>query len=86
MILTIELVGVLSFAASGTMTGLRKNMDLFGVCILGLTTAVGGGVLRDVILGSTPPATFQNPIYAAAAVLTSLVLFLPRVRRLLNRS
>ena len=57
VILAIELVGVLSFAASGAMTGLRKNMDLFGVCILGLTTAVGGGVLRDVILGSTPPAT-----------------------------
>lgn len=86
VILAIELVGVLSFAASGAMTGLRKNMDLFGVCILGLTTAVGGGVLRDVILGSTPPATFQNPIYAAAAIVTSLVLFLPRVRRLLNRS
>lgn len=86
VILAIELVGVLSFAASGAMTGLRKGMDLFGVCILGLTTAVGGGVLRDVILGSTPPATFQNPIYATTAVLTSLVLFLPRVRRLLNRS
>ena len=86
VILAIELVGVLSFAASGAMTGLRKNMDLFGVCILGLTTAVGGGVLRDVILGSTPPATFQNPIYAAVAIVTSLVLFLPRVRRLLNRS
>lgn len=86
VILAIELVGVLSFAASGAMTGLRKNMDLFGVCILGLTTAVGGGVLRDVILGNTPPATFQNPIYAAVAIVTSLVLFLPRVRRLLNRS
>lgn len=86
VILAVELIGVLSFAASGAMTGLRKGMDLFGVCILGLTTAVGGGVLRDVILGSTPPATFQNPIYAAVAVITSLVLFLPRVRRLLNRS
>lgn len=86
MILAMELVGVLSFAASGAMTGLRKGMDIFGVCILGLTTAVGGGVLRDVILGNTPPATFQNPIYAAVAILTSLVLFLPRVRRLLNRS
>lgn len=86
VILAIELVGVLSFAASGAMTGLRKNMDLFGVCILGLTTAVGGGVLRDVILGNTPPATFQDPIYAAVAIVTSLVLFLPRVRRLLNRS
>lgn len=84
VILAIELTGVLAFAASGAMTGLRKNMDLFGVCILGLTTAVGGGVLRDVILGSTPPATFQDPIYATVALITSLVLFLPRVRRLLT--
>lgn len=68
------------------MTGLRKNMDLFGVCILGLTTAVGGGVLRDVILGNTPPVTFQDPIYATVAVATSLVLFLPRVRRRLTHN
>lgn len=86
IVLIIELVGVLSFAASGAMTGLRKNMDLFGVCILGLTTAVGGGVIRDVILGNTPPATFQNPIYATVALMTSLVLFLPRVRRLLTHN
>lgn len=84
-ILILELVGTLAFAASGAMTGLEKNMDVFGVSILGLTTAVGGGVLRDVILGNTPPATFQNPIYAAVALTTSLVLFLPRVRRLLMR-
>ena len=57
-ILIIELLGTLSFAASGAMTGLRKNMDIFGICILGLTTAVGGGVIRDLILGNTPPATF----------------------------
>lgn len=81
--LILELAGTMAFAASGAMTGLRKNMDVFGVCILGLTTAVGGGVIRDVILGSTPPATFQDPIYAAVALLTSLVLFLPQVRRLL---
>ena len=81
--LVIELVGTMAFAASGAMTGLKKNMDIFGVCILGLTTAVGGGVIRDLILGNTPPATFQDPIYAAVAIVTSLVLFLPRVRRLL---
>lgn len=84
-ILILELVGTLAFAASGAMTGLRKNMDVFGVCILGLTTAVGGGVIRDVILGITPPGTFQNPIYAAVALLTSLVLFLPGIRRVLRR-
>ena len=49
LILILELVGTLAFAASGAMTALKKGMDLFGVCILGLTTAVGGGVIRDVI-------------------------------------
>lgn len=82
-ILIVELIGTMAFAASGAMTGIKKNMDIFGVCILGLTTAVGGGVIRDLILGNTPPATFQDPIYATVAVLTSLVLFLPGVRRLL---
>jgi len=85
-ILLLELLGTLSFAASGAMTGLRKNMDIFGICILVLTTAVGGGVVRDLILGNTPPATFQNPIYATVAILTSLVLFLPGLRRILMRN
>ena len=82
-ILVLELIGTLAFAASGALTGLKKNMDIFGVCILGLTTAVGGGVIRDVILGNTPPATFQNPVYATVAIATALVLFLPWVRRFL---
>ena len=83
LFLILELVGTLAFAASGAITGLKKNMDIFGVCILGLTTAVGGGVIRDLILGITPPSTFLDPIYAVVALLTSLVLFLPRIRRLL---
>ena len=82
-ILIVELLGTMAFAASGAMTGIRKNMEIFGVCILALTTAVGGGVIRDLILGSTPPATFRDPIYATVAIVTALVLFLPRVRRLL---
>ena len=82
-ILILELVGTMAFSASGAMTGIRKNMDIFGVCILGLTTAVGGGVIRDVILGNTPPATFRDPIYAAVALAAALVLFFSRVRRLL---
>ena len=82
-ILTVELIGTMAFAASGALTGIKKNMDIFGVCILALTTAVGGGVIRDLILGSTPPATFRDPIYATVAIVTALVLFLPRVRRLL---
>lgn len=82
-VLILELAGTMAFAASGAMTGMKKNMDIFGICILALTTAVGGGVIRDLILGNTPPATFLNPLYATVAIVTALVLFLPAVRKLL---
>lgn len=85
-ILVLELAGTVSFSASGALTALRKRMDLFGVCMMGLTTAVGGGVIRDLVLGRTPPATFRNPIYAAFAVCTALVLFLPSVQRQMERN
>ena len=61
-LLILEIIGTVAFAVSGAMTGLAKKMDIFGVAILGLTTAVGGGVFRDLILGLTPPAMFTNPI------------------------
>ena len=84
-ILILELIGTVAFSASGAMTGIKKNMDIFGVIILGLTTAVGGGVIRDLILGITPPATFQNPIYATTAIITAIIVFLPFIQRLLHR-
>lgn len=83
--LTIELLGVVSFALSGAVIGVRRKLDLFGVLILGLTTACGGGVLRDVILGITPPMMFQNPVYALVALGTGLVVFMPTVRRFMER-
>ena len=76
----VNLIGTVAFAAAGAMTGLRKNMDIFGVCILGLTTAVGGGVVRDLILGITPPYTFQDPFSAMVALGVSAVFFLRRFR------
>ena len=81
-ILIFEIIGTVSFAVSGAMTGLRKNMDIFGVCILGLTTAVGGGIVRDLILGITPPATFLDPMYAAIAIGSSVIIFIPAIRHL----
>ncbi len=83
--MSLELIGTVAFSASGAMTAIRKQMDLLGVIILGLVTAVGGGVIRDLILGITPPATFRDPIYAATAAITAAVIFLPPVQRLLQR-
>lgn len=85
-IFILELIGTTAFAASGAMTALKKNMDIFGVAILGLTTAVGGGAIRDILLGITPPATFRQPIYAVIAIATAVFVFIPAVRRLLTKN
>lgn len=77
LILTFEIIGTIAFAISGAMTAIRKDMDLLGVMILSFTTALGGGVIRDVLLGITPPTTFLNPIYVLIAVLTAILVFLP---------
>lgn len=70
----MELVGTIAFAASGAMVGIHRRMDVFGVCVLGVVTAVGGGMTRDIILGNVPGA-LTNPVYVAAAVITALALF-----------
>ena len=83
LLLIFELIGTVAFAVSGAMVGLSKKMDIFGVTVLGIITAVGGGVIRDLVLGNTPPATFQNPVYAVFAIITSIIVFIPAVRRFL---
>ncbi|WP_306352838.1 trimeric intracellular cation channel family protein [Flavobacterium sp. '19STA2R22 D10 B1'] len=54
MFYIIEILGTMAFAISGVLTGMSKKMDPFGVFIIGLFTAVGGGTLRDVLIGRTP--------------------------------
>ena len=80
-----EMLGTIAFAISGAMIAIRKKMDIFGVCMLGLVTATGGGMVRDITLGRTPPSLFESPIYIAAAVLASIVVFLPPLRAWFGR-
>ena len=74
IVFSMELIGTIAFAASGAMTGINGKMDIFGVCVLGVITAVGGGIARDVILGNVPGA-LTNPVYVAAALFASLIVF-----------
>ena len=83
-VLALELLGTVAFSASGSIIAIRKKMDIFGVCVLGLTTAIGGGVIRDLLLGITPPSTFFNPAYACTSFIVSLIIFLKPVRRYLT--
>lgn len=74
-IFVLELIGTVAFASSGAMIAIEKKMDIFGVNVLGATTAVGGGIMRDIILGLTPPGAFSHPVYVLVAALTSTILF-----------
>lgn len=75
IIFFMEILGTIAFAASGAMVGIRKKMDIFGICVLGVVTAVGGGMTRDVILGKIPSA-LQKPVYVEVSVATALAIFI----------
>lgn len=74
--LIIEIIGTIAFAITGVITALEKKFDIFGALVLGTLTAVGGGIVRDLILGYTPPMAFRKPVYAITAVITSLAVFI----------
>ena len=71
-----EIVGTVAFAASGAMIAIDRELDMFGVLFLGITAAVGGGIVRDLVRGSIPPGAFRNPVYVAVAAATALAVFL----------
>ncbi len=75
----LEIIGTVAFALSGVTVALEKKMDLLGVIILGLSPAVGGGIIRDLVLGIHPPKAFQNPVYATVAIVAILVFCTPWV-------
>lgn len=75
IIFALELIGTIAFASSGAILAIKKNMDLFGVNVMALITAVGGGGIRDIIIGNLPPMMFRNSIYVMVALLTANVIF-----------
>ena len=81
----LEIVGTIAFALSGALTAMKKKMDLLGTIVLGMTTAVGGGIIRDLMIGRTPPVSLVNPLHPLIAVGVSVVAFLPFVQKLLSR-
>ncbi|WP_307816600.1 trimeric intracellular cation channel family protein [Nocardioides limicola] len=70
----LEIIGVTAFAISGALLAVRKRFDLVGMAVLAMATALGGGVLRDLILGATPPAAFTNVVYLVPPLVVSLIV------------
>jgi uncharacterized membrane protein YeiH len=74
-LVTLDLVGIFVFAISGGLVAVRKDLDLFGVLVLAGTTGLGGGFLRDVLIGATPPAALADWRYLLVPAAAGLVTF-----------
>jgi len=90
VVLTVlDLVGIFVFGITGALVGVRKQLDVFGIQVLAMVTGLGGGFLRDVLIGATPPAALQDWWYLAVPVAAGLITFflhpkIGRVERLVN--
>ncbi len=85
VLFVMELIGTAAFSCSGAMTAIRKRLDLLGIVVLGVITAVGGGMIRDVLIGVHPPTLFIKPIYVTMAVVSAILMFLAMKSRRLTR-
>lgn len=71
----VEILGTIAFATSGAMVAINKRVDIFGVLVLSSITALGGGCIRDILIGALPPRMFSDYRYVAVAVTVSLFVF-----------
>lgn len=71
----LEYIGVISAAITGTMAGIEKRVDMFGAIFLAMVTALGGGIMRDILLGEFPPRMFTSFAYIGMVTFFSLVVF-----------
>lgn len=81
---SLDLAGIFVFAISGALLAVRKNFDVFGMAVLAEVTGLGGGLIRDLVIGAVPPAAFTDLGYfTMPLVATVLVFFLhPHVERI----
>ncbi len=76
ILVALDLIGTFVFAISGATVGVRHRLDLFGVLVLSFAAAVSGGIIRDVLIGATPPAALVGWHYVGISCLAGMVTFL----------
>ncbi|MFC5356227.1 trimeric intracellular cation channel family protein [Azospirillum himalayense] len=86
LLLAMDLTGIFIFGLTGGTLAVRHRLDIFGVMVLALVTALAGGVLRDLLIGAIPPATMQDERYLITALASGLFAFFfhPLINRLVK--
>ena len=79
--MALDLLGTFVFALAGAVSGVKNKLDLFGLVVLAFATGTAGGITRDVLIGSIPPASIHDWRYVAVCILAGVVIFLwyPRI-------
>lgn len=70
----MEWIGTVAFAVSGSVLAIKRDLDYYGICFMAIITAIGGGIIRDIILRDGLPVGIENPMYALVSLLTALVV------------
>ncbi|GAA3539468.1 trimeric intracellular cation channel family protein [Nocardioides daeguensis] len=89
MLLALDLVGIFVFAVSGGLVAVRNQLDIVGVVVLAMATGLGGGIIRDVVIGAVPPPAVADWRYLLVPVVGGLVTFwlhpaVGRLERVIN--
>ena len=84
VIMSLDIIGTVAFAVSGALTAMEKRMDVFGISIVAICTALGGGTLRDMLIGNTPVAWLLNlqNFYVALATIVLTIIFRIQLNKL----
>lgn len=75
LLFAVDMIGTFVFAIEGAMAAIEGHLDFFGVMVLSFATALGGGIIRDLLIGAVPPASVRDRRYALAAFLGGIVVF-----------
>lgn len=75
LLVTVDLAATFLFAVEGAMVAVAANLDFFGVMVLSFATALGGGIIRDLLIGAIPPASISENRYAITAFIGGVVVF-----------
>ena len=82
-ITVMEWIGTVAFAVSGAVVAIERELDYYGICFMAIITAIGGGIIRDVLINQSLPASLANPMYAIVSLLTAaaVIFFIKRSTR-----
>lgn len=82
--MTVEIIGTIAFAMSGALTAIEKELDYYGITFFAIITSVGGGIVRDIVINKSLPASLANPIYILISVFSAacVIIFYKKIIQL----